>query len=239
MWINWLLRIQLGFIVLAVGAVFISNVFGMATLPVFLSAVLLIGLAAMLGVVSLLALLFSFIKKTTSWRRTAMIATGLGLIPLAVIILNVGGEGFSKPLIHDISTDMENPPQFVEALKLRRASDNSLEHLGDEIANLQTEAYPEVKPIYVSSNPAETFESALRVVSDLGWHLSIEDSSTGIIEAYEKTALFGFVDDVIIRIQPDNEGARVDVRSVSRVGQGDFGVNAERIMKFSAKLKGG
>jgi len=41
---------------------------------------------------------------------------------------------------------------------------------------------------------------------------------------------------VVIRIRPQAQGSRVDVRSLSRVGGSDFGVNAQRIRDFLHKL---
>lgn len=58
-----------------------------------------------------------------------------------------------------------------------------------------------------------------------------------IIEATDTTFWFGFKDDVIIRITGDTMSCRVDMRSVSRVGMSDVGVNADRITVYMARLK--
>jgi uncharacterized protein (DUF1499 family) len=63
------------------------------------------------------------------------------------------------------------------------------------------------------------------------------DPAAGRIEANETTRWFRFTDDVVIRVAPDGAGSRVDVRSVSRVGRSDFGVNAGRIRAYTAALK--
>jgi uncharacterized protein (DUF1499 family) len=65
------------------------------------------------------------------------------------------------------------------------------------------------------------------------------DSSAGRIEATATTPWFGFKDDVVIRVAPDPAGSRVDVRSVSRVGQSDVGTNARRIRAYLARLAAG
>ena len=56
------------------------------------------------------------------------------------------------------------------------------------------------------------------------------------IEATAKTPWFGFLDDVVVRVAPTAAGSRIDVRSVSRVGRGDFGTNARRIRAYLDKL---
>jgi uncharacterized protein (DUF1499 family) len=47
----------------------------------------------------------------------------------------------------------------------------------------------------------------------------------------------GFTDDIVVRIAPTNSGSRIDLRSSSRYGRGDFGVNAERIRDYLAALR--
>jgi len=62
------------------------------------------------------------------------------------------------------------------------------------------------------------------------------DPAAGRIEANETSRWFRFTDDVVIRVAPDGAGSRIDVRSVSRVGRSDFGVNAARIRAYTAAL---
>ena len=57
-----------------------------------------------------------------------------------------------------------------------------------------------------------------------------------MVEAYDVTAVFQFVDDVVIRVRPAGDGSVVDLRSNSRVGGGDLGANAARIRAFREKL---
>ena len=46
----------------------------------------------------------------------------------------------------------------------------------------------------------------------------------------------GFREDIAIRIAPNGDSARVDLRSSSRYFEHDFGSNAARITKFSEEL---
>ena len=59
----------------------------------------------------------------------------------------------------------------------------------------------------------------------------------GIIEAVDTTAIMAFKDDIVIRVRTGAQGTMVDLRSVSRVGQGDIGANAQRIRDFTAAFQ--
>lgn len=175
---------------------------------------------------------------TRSWRHLlwAVPALALGLATAAVpwTYLQAGREA---PRIHDLTTDTENPPQFVAILPLRADAPNPAAYGGPEIARQQRQAYPDLGPLRLESPPAEVFASALAVAKDMGWDMVAEVPSEGRIEATATTFWFGFEDDVVVRIAPQEGGTRVDLRSVSRVGVGDLGVNAQRIRAFLAKLK--
>ena len=70
----------------------------------------------------------------------------------------------------------------------------------------------------------------------MGWKIVAADSTAGRIEATATTPWFGFKDDVVVRVRPEGSGSRIDVRSVSRVGQSDVGTNARRIRAYLADL---
>lgn len=140
------------------------------------------------------------------------------------------------PPIHDISTDTDTPPAFVDVLPLRANASNSAEYAGDSIASLQRAAYPDVQPIMLSDPMSSAFSRALAAASDMGWEIVAADSTDGRIEATATTTWFGFKDDVVIRVRPEGNGSRVDVRSVSRVGRSDVGANAARIRAYAKRL---
>jgi len=75
------------------------------------------------------------------------------------------------------------------------------------------------------------------VLEEAGLKVVNIDSDLGIVEATATTFWFGFKDDVVIRVRPTRTGSKVDVRSVSRVGQSDLGANAARILDILSKLK--
>lgn len=142
----------------------------------------------------------------------------------------------SVPYIHDITTDTENPPRFVAVLPLRAGAANPAEYGGPELAKQQKDGYPNLKPGLMSIPPAAAFPHALQAAKDMGWEIVASDPQSLRIEATDTTCWFGFKDDVVVRLTPASTGSRIDVRSVSRVGESDIGTNARRINAYLARV---
>ena len=143
------------------------------------------------------------------------------------------------PPIHDITTDMEHPPEFVALHDRRPGALNPVEYGGPEVAAQQRAGYPELAPATLSMPPAAAVGRAVSTARDLGWEVVAVDTAAGRVEATDRTRWFGFYDDVVIRVTPAAGGSRVDVRSLSRVGGSDVGTNARRIRTFLARLTSG
>lgn len=139
---------------------------------------------------------------------------------------------FRVPPIHDITTDTDNPPLFVDILPLRADAPNTADYGGETLAAMQKAAYPQIKPIILPVPPSEAFARAQKIVEARGWTLVSADIDAGRIEATAETKNMHFKDDVVIRIVAEGEGSKIDMRSVSRFGQSDLGVNAQRIADF-------
>jgi hypothetical protein len=140
------------------------------------------------------------------------------------------------PPIHDITTDTGRPPQFVAILPLRAGAPNPAAYGGADVARAQVGAYPDLRTRRMDATRADAFNRALQVARDLGWEIVAADAAAGRIEATDTTFWFGFKDDVVVRVEADGAGSRIDVRSVSRVGVGDVGANARRIRAYLQKL---
>jgi uncharacterized protein (DUF1499 family) len=69
------------------------------------------------------------------------------------------------------------------------------------------------------------------------WNITATDPAAGRIEASEASFWFGFVDDIAIRVAAEGAGSRIDIRSLSRQGKGDLGVNAARVRAYIAALR--
>ena len=74
----------------------------------------------------------------------------------------------------------------------------------------------------------------LATSQSLGWEIVHQDPEQLTINARESSFVFKFVDDIVIRVKADGAGAILDLRSKSRDGRGDLGVNAARIVEFLA-----
>jgi uncharacterized protein (DUF1499 family) len=152
-------------------------------------------------------------------------------------------EGVVIPPIHDITTDNVNPPQFVDVLALRGPGTNTVVYgtgpnmTPERLAELQTTAYPDIKPLVINASQEEVFNRALDTVQKLGWEVVAIAPEDGRIEATDTTFWFRFKDDVVIIVSEAPEGAVVNARSVSRVGVSDVGKNAERLRRFFVELQ--
>ena len=192
------------------------------------------GVFAGIAALILLVLQILFKRKTVTLGSTIM-ALLLSTIAIA-IPLSMLNKGKSVPPIHDISTDLVNPPEFVAIAPLRADAPNPVEYAGVEVATQQRAAYPELQTLNYTQSKSELVEATKQAIDHLGWQLVNIDADQGIIEATDRTMWFGFKDDVIVRITDNGSKRLVDIRSKSRVGGSDLGKNAERIHGFIEEL---
>lgn len=189
------------------------------------------GVAALLALVALLA----------GWRMPQVRRrAGIGLL-IGVAVALIPGQllrvAKSVPPIHDISTDTVTPPQFVAVLPLRADAPNTAVYSGAELATQQREAYPDIQTLSLTLTPQQAFAAALDAARGMDWEIVSEAPAEGRIEATATTFWFGYKDDVVVRVAAADVGSKIDVRSVSRVGQRDLGANAKRIRAYLAALR--
>ena len=174
-------------------------------------------------------------KRNTASIGSALISAVLAITAIA-IPLSMMNTAKNVPPIHDISTDLVNPPKFVAIAPLRADAPNPVAYDGIETAEQQRTAYPELQTLRYDQTQPELIAASTKAIENLGWELVNIDADKGIIEATDTTAWFGFKDDVVVRIT-DNENERlVDIRSKSRIGGSDLGKNAARIHKLINEL---
>ena len=165
----------------------------------------------------------------------------------AIVALLVGAATFGLPglmlikaerlpSIHDITTDTADPPKFVAVLPLRANARNSTDYGGAKTAAQQHQAYPEIAPFYSNVPRDKAFARALDAARAMGWDIVATVPADGRIEATDTTLLFGFKDDIVIRVTPAPQGSKTDVRSESRIGGSDVGTNARRIASYLNRL---
>jgi uncharacterized protein (DUF1499 family) len=233
-------RFALGLSVVSVFALAVSGPLHHLGLLGLKGAFLLLG-GGLAG--AILTLVLALIGIVVSARRRSGMSTAVTALLLALaavgsiglVVRNAAG----APPIHDVTTDTDNPPQFVAVLPLRVGALNPVEYGGPETAARQHKSAADIGPLTLSLPPQAAFDRALAAARGMGWDLVASDPSAGRIEATDTTFWFGFKDDVVIRVAPAGTGSRVDVRSLSRVGGGDLGTNAARIRKFLKALSAG
>ncbi|MFL6663908.1 MAG: DUF1499 domain-containing protein, partial [Rhizobacter sp.] len=198
-----------------------------------------VGISAMVGSAAVLVALAALFAAWLLGPPRVGVVAAVGLV-LAVVIAGppmlMWREAATLPHIHDISTDTENPPRFAAVMPLRQGAPNSVEYSA-EVAAQQKQGYPDLGPLMLAQPPARAFDLADQAARSMGWDIVSVSPPDLRIEATATTALFGFKDDVVVRITPAPQGSRVDVRSVSRVGGSDIGTNAKRIRAYLGKLQ--
>lgn len=187
------------------------------------------------------AVLVALVAVFLSWKYGARLGLAAGAIGLVLALVVVGPPLYQwrlaneVPRIHDISTDTGNPPRYVAVMPLRKGAQNSTDYSA-EVAAQQKKGYPDIAPAMLDVPPAQALQRAERAVRAMGWDIVAVAPEDLRIEATDTTLLFGFKDDVVIRVAASGNGSRVDVRSLSRVGRSDLGVNAKRIRAFMKQL---
>lgn len=196
-------------------------------------------LPAMLGwITSALGVLFGLAVAAiilSTGRFDLWVFAIVAAIPAAVAIPMVVND-LRYPRINDVTTNTNNPPEFVTAL-------NAVPNQGRDMSypakygQIVRKEYPNVRPLILH----EPLESALQHVENLakilsGWVITHHDIETRTLEAEVTTSYFRFVDDVVIRVSDQDGLVRVDMRSKSREGLVDAGENAKRIQNFLEQL---
>lgn len=207
--------------------------FGVGIQVIFWSAITATGAL----VIGLIATLLAFRAKARGAMRLALVGV-IAALAVALPPLSLYLKVQSLPHIHDITTDTDNPPAFVAVLPFRQGAGNSTQYPA-ETAAAQKSAYPEIVPWIVKKTPDQAFAQAEGAARRMGWQIVAVSPADHRIEATDTSLLFGFTDDIVIRVQPHGEGSRIDVRSLSRVGRSDIGVNAKRIREFMRELGAG
>ena len=164
---------------------------------------------------------------------------GVGLVAYPTYL---GVKAYRLPAIADITTDPIDPPRFEAIARLRSRDANPILYAGLRAAELQKAAYPNILPLILPVTPDQAFEAAMAVMNKR--KLRPVDARPpqagrrdGRIEVVFRTPVMGFRDDVVIRVRPDPDGARIDMRSTSRYGRHDFGTNAARIASLTDDIE--
>jgi uncharacterized protein (DUF1499 family) len=209
--------------------------------PLEIALLYLVPGGMLMAVLSLLLISFALLVRAWAESPNLGFAPAAAGIALSLVCVAVPGvqivKAFWLPPIHDITTDTELVPPFVALAAQRRAAPNGIAYGGARVARQQLDAYPEVRTLHSRLGERELFALAQRLATDAGWQIVAAEPSQGRIEATATTLLFGFKDDIVVRVWPEGGGSRIDLRSASRIGEGDLGANAARIRALLEKLR--
>ncbi|MCO5130987.1 MAG: DUF1499 domain-containing protein [Xanthobacteraceae bacterium] len=196
---------------------------------------------------AVLAILLALAGFAAIWRSGAR---GLGRIAAALFIAvavlaypsYLALQYRQLPRIHDITTDPIDPPRFDVLARLRTGDDtNPAVYAGLYSAEQQRRAYPDIAPVRLDVPVRRAYDATLNFVTRRKWRIVDARSPQpprreGHIEAVARTPVMGLREDIAIRVAPDGDGARIDIRSSSRHFDSDLGSNAARIAKLIADL---
>jgi hypothetical protein len=184
------------------------------------------------------ALAFAIPALRRPGRRFRAVAIVVLAVAAAMLPIRAWIAASSAPPIHDLTTDLDNPPRYVAVARLRVPPANAVEYGGEAVARQQRAAYGDLRPLIVHAPPPRVLLLAADTARAEGWTVLAQDigfGNLGRLEATDRSFLFGHLDDIVVRIVPHPAGSRFDVRSSARDSRDD-GRNARRIRRFLAFL---
>lgn len=239
---NWLKRIGIA----SFFAFPIAVILYRLNITSFGSSFMILRIGAVIGALVFLLGVGFFIfskNKNPEGAKAAIVGAIIAVIPLVPLAMQAK-KAKTVPFIHNVSTDIEDAPVFDKVLSLRDANDNPHHYdptlaIGESgtLGELQAGAYPDVKTLISTLSVADAVNRAESTAKAMGWELVNVDVDRGIVEATETTLLWGFKDDIVIRIKDQGGTTEVDLKSVSRFGGSDLGANAARIIAFLDNFK--
>ena len=106
------------------------------------------------------------------------------------------------------------------------------------IARLNAEFCPSAAPLVLTKPVTAAYAQAKAALRDFGLVLVAENPDEGRLEATATGLIYGFKDDLVLRIQPQGLGSRIDVRSIGRLPRPDLGANCRRATALLDALRG-
>jgi len=214
------------------GAVMVRGPFGIGWAPAL--AMLAIALALIGVIVSIRAGL---------WRRS-LAALLISLATMGAFIY-LGGQAKKAPPIHEAATDWREPMMFSDAVMRSRGPEaNPVEASpvaatmgGKPMSDVNEQTCPGAKPVLLPKPQAEAYAAAKAALTAKGLEIVTDDPASGRLEAVATSFWYGFKDDLMVRVQPDGSGSRIDIRSISRVGVSDLGQNCKRVTALVAAMR--
>ena len=187
------------------------------------------------GIVALLVAITSVVQAA---RGRGLGGGGAVAVLAGGVFVAIAARGAGVPGINDFSTDLTDPPAFTHAQTLGPNVGRGLGYPA-AFAAIQRGCCADLHPARLRVGRDEAFTRVRQLASATPtWTVTHTDQASGTLEAVAISRVFGFRDDIVIRVRADGDAtSHVDVRSKSRDGQGDLGVNAARIRDVVTKLE--
>ena len=207
-------------------------------IPLFGIGLVLALLAIIIGLVGVVRASMSSVPVSGNGKAITSILVSIVLLGIVAVIAVL--PALNNPPIHDVTTSPIDAPEFVALAEIHYAGRDykSYTEYDDRTEGMVKGAYPALRPLLVADSVNKVFATAEATAAEMGWEIAEVVPAEGRIEATDTTPMFGYKDDVVIRVRLSPNGqTEVDVRSASRVGESDLGKNASRIAAFLEALK--
>lgn len=220
--------------------------------------------AAISALASLALIIASALREPRRWAIVGVaILTAAILMTGRLALLQAQRD--TMPPVWDAQTDWMRPIMFSEATRLERAKAGAADVRDDaviradapkpwggmSVAQSQTAYYdtaPEddanpnrkdkpylgIRPTIMKNKPADVLLAARRALEFKGW--AVRPAGPDQVEALAISPWYGLAADIAVRVTPEGDGSRIDIRSTSRVGQPDLGANAGRVRSLTTDI---
>jgi uncharacterized protein (DUF1499 family) len=251
----WAERLVKAAVVLSLGAVVVSLIAAIGSGQGwwhFRDAFLILRLAFFAAAAAVLLSIGAMVIARRSGLGSLAMINVVALVVALAFLLYLGNQYRtvrSVPAIHDVTTNLDDVPKFYR-LVVRSDNRDFVPTADPAIAGLSrmepedrwkaihAQHYGDLRTIRMPGTVADAIQKAEQLARDKGWEIVTADPRMGILEAVDTSTFFRFKDNVLIRARPaPGGGSLVDMRSISRVGVSDVGVNAKRVRSFLADLQ--
>ncbi|QRM28363.1 DUF1499 domain-containing protein [Microvirga sp. VF16] len=193
--------------------------------------------------IALLAVGMAFMGFVRIWQegRQGLGSAIKGLFIAAIVLAYPGFmalKAATLPPIADVSTDTDDPPAFSRSRAALQAREGRVPpDVSAEAREMQRASYVQIAPLTLDIGPEEAFTIVQKAAQNLGWQV-IEAVppggrvGLGRLEAVDRSLVLKMPSDITVRVRPRVDGTRIDIRSASRFGNHDFGINAGYIRDF-------
>lgn len=188
------------------------------------------GVAALALILALSAFARLWITGDQGWGKASW-----GLFFAIICLLPFGylaAQAARYPLVNEVATSFGDPLPLSSSIRVLPTGAALQELIETTFPNARTRTYP--------IDATQMFATIEDLVEDRGWEVRTRRAPPTSLDAGQLNAisvnLFGFRDEVAIRVAGSPAGSTVDMRSVPLSGFHDFGENGRRVEELLLAL---